>query len=119
MADDPGDLLSLFRYWLTTPDDKSFVGLSNYLTVLTDPLFWQDTLNTVIIMVVTVAVELVIGFAFAMVMHRIVFARGAIRPRSSSLRHHHRGLGVRLAVRLQPQQRLRERLVRVAALDQP
>lgn len=71
--------LSLFRYRLTTPDDKSFVGLSNYLTVLTDPLFWQDTLNTVIIMVVTVAVELVIGFAFAMVMHRIVFARGAIR----------------------------------------
>ena len=71
--------LSLFRYRLTTPDDKSFVGLSNYLTVLTDSLFWQDTLNTVIIMVVTVAVELVIGFAFAMVMHRIVFARGAIR----------------------------------------
>jgi multiple sugar transport system permease protein len=29
--------------------------------------------------VVTVGVELVIGFAFAMVMHRIVFARGAIR----------------------------------------
>ncbi|WP_395656815.1 carbohydrate ABC transporter permease [Nocardioides sp.] len=71
--------LSLFRYRLTTPDDKSFVGLGNYATVLTDSLFWQDTLNTVIIMVVTVAVELVIGFAFAMVMHRIVFARGAIR----------------------------------------
>jgi multiple sugar transport system permease protein len=66
--------LSLFRYRLTTPDDKSFVGLSNYGTVLTDSLFWQDTLNTVIIMVVTVAIELVIGFAFAMVMHRIVFA---------------------------------------------
>ncbi|GAA1762303.1 sugar ABC transporter permease [Nocardioides hankookensis] len=71
--------LSLFRYRLTSPDDKSFVGLSNYGTVLTDSLFWQDTLNTVIIMVVTVAVELVIGFIFAMVMHRIVFARGAIR----------------------------------------
>ena len=71
--------LSLFRYRLTTPDDKEFVGLSNYATVLTDPLFWQDTWNTVLIMVVTVAVELVIGFAFAMVMHRIIFARGAIR----------------------------------------
>jgi trehalose/maltose transport system permease protein len=31
------------------------------------------------IMIVTVAVELVIGFAFAMVMHRVIFARGAIR----------------------------------------
>ena len=71
--------LSLFRYRLTTPDDKSFAGLSNYVTILTDSLFWKDTLNTVIIMVVTVAVELVIGFAFAMVMHRIIFARGLMR----------------------------------------
>jgi multiple sugar transport system permease protein len=71
--------LSLFRYRLTTPDDKGFVGLGNYVTILTDSLFWQDTLNTVIIMVVTVAVELVIGFAFAMVMHRIIFARGVMR----------------------------------------
>jgi multiple sugar transport system permease protein len=71
--------LSLFRYRLTTPGDKAFIGLSNYVVVLTDSLFWHDMWNTVIIMVVTVAVELVIGFAFAMVMHRIIFARGIIR----------------------------------------
>ena len=71
--------LSLFRYRLTTPDDKAFVGLNNYVVVLTDSLFWKDTLNTVLIMLITVAVELVIGFAFAMVMHRIIFARGAMR----------------------------------------
>lgn len=71
--------LSLFRYRLTSPNDKEFIGLSNYGTVLTDSLFWKDTVNTLVIMVVTVAVELVIGFAFAMVMHRIVFARGAVR----------------------------------------
>lgn len=71
--------LSLFRYRLTAPDDREFIWFSNYATVLTDSLFWQDTWNTVLIMVVTVAVELVIGFAFAMVMHRVVFARGAIR----------------------------------------
>jgi multiple sugar transport system permease protein len=71
--------LSLFRYRLTTPDDRAFVGLSNYTHVLTDSLFWKDMGNTVLIMVVTVGVELVIGFVFAMVMHRIVFARGAIR----------------------------------------
>ena len=46
--------LSLFRYRLTTPDDQEFVGLGNYGTVLTDSLFWQDTWNTVLIMVVTV-----------------------------------------------------------------
>lgn len=71
--------LSLFRYRLTAPDDKEFVGVGNYLTILGDKLFWQDTWNTVLIMVITVAVELVIGFVFAMVMHRIVFARGAMR----------------------------------------
>mgnify|MGYP000860291821 CR=1 FL=1 len=70
--------LSLFRYRLTTPDDKSFVGLSNYLTVLTDPLFWQDTLNTVIIMVVTVAVELVIGFARGAIRTSILIPYGII-----------------------------------------
>ncbi|WP_183100533.1 carbohydrate ABC transporter permease [Nocardioides pelophilus] len=71
--------LSLFQYRLTSPDEKEFVGLGNYATVLGDGLFWKDTVNTVIIMVVTVAVELVIGFVFAMVMHRVIFARGVIR----------------------------------------
>ncbi|MGI9085958.1 MAG: carbohydrate ABC transporter permease [Aeromicrobium sp.] len=71
--------LSLFSYTLTAPEEREFVGLSNYLTALSDSLFWRDTANTVMIMVVTVAVELVIGFAFAMVMHRVIFARGVIR----------------------------------------
>jgi multiple sugar transport system permease protein len=71
--------LSLFRYRLTTPDDREFVGLRNYGTILTDSLFWRDTWNTVIIMVITVGVELVIGFGFAMVMHKIMIARGLMR----------------------------------------
>jgi multiple sugar transport system permease protein len=71
--------LSVFNYSLTAPDDREFVGLSNYGTALTDSLFWETTLNTVFIMVVTVAVELVIGFAFAMVMHRVIFARRSVR----------------------------------------
>ncbi len=71
--------LSLFRYQLTTPDDKEFVGLRNYWTALTDSLFWRDTWNTVLIMIVTVVIELIIGFVFAMVMHRVIFARGIIR----------------------------------------
>jgi multiple sugar transport system permease protein len=71
--------LSLFRYRLTTADDKSFVWLGNYGHILTDSLFWRDTVNTIIIMIVTVAVELVIGFGFAKVMHRIIFARGVMR----------------------------------------
>ncbi len=101
--------LSLFRYRMTAPDAREFVGVQNYLNVLTDPLWWRAVANTVFIMVVTVLVELVIGFAFAMVMHRIIFARGHhpdVDPHP--VRHHHGRLGVRLAVRLQPQQRLRQ-----------
>lgn len=71
--------LSLFKYRLTAPDDREFIWFGNYVTVLTDSLWWNDILNTVIITVITVSVELVIGFAFAMVMHKIVFARGVIR----------------------------------------
>ncbi|MDQ4052333.1 MAG: sugar ABC transporter permease [Actinomycetota bacterium] len=71
--------LSVYDYSLTAPDDRDVIGLSNYLTALTDWLFWKTTLVTVLYMVVTVAVELVIGFVFAMVMHRVIFARGVIR----------------------------------------
>jgi multiple sugar transport system permease protein len=71
--------LSLYRYRATAPDDREFLGLDNYLSVLTDQLWWRDVWNTVVIMVVTVGVELVIGFAFAYVMWKIIFARGVIR----------------------------------------
>jgi multiple sugar transport system permease protein len=71
--------LSLFSYRLTDPEGRQFVGLRNYAVVLSDALWWQDVLTTVIITVVTVAVELVIGFGFALVMHRIVLGRRAVR----------------------------------------
>ncbi|MSZ78046.1 MAG: ABC transporter permease subunit [Actinobacteria bacterium] len=71
--------LSFYNYSLAAPEDREFVGLSNYLTALTDQLLWRDIAITVMYMVVTVAIELVIGFVFAMVMHRVVFARGVIR----------------------------------------
>ncbi len=71
--------LSLYQYRATAPADRQFIGLDNYVTVLTDQLWWKDIWNTVVIMVVTVGVELVIGFAFAYVMWKIIFARGVIR----------------------------------------
>jgi multiple sugar transport system permease protein len=71
--------LSLFSYRLTDPAGRDFVGLRNYSTVLTDSLWWTDVATTLIITVVTVAVELVIGFGFAMVMHRIIFGRRVVR----------------------------------------
>jgi multiple sugar transport system permease protein len=71
--------LSLFSYRLTDPGGRKFVGLSNYGVVLRDSLWWQDVVTTVIITVVTVAIELVIGFVFAMVMNKIIFGRRSVR----------------------------------------
>jgi multiple sugar transport system permease protein len=71
--------LSLYSYRITDPSGREFVGLRNYGVVLSDSLWWSDVATTVLITVVTVAVELVIGFAFASVMHRIVFGRRLVR----------------------------------------
>jgi multiple sugar transport system permease protein len=68
---------SLFNYRLTDPGNRSFVGLRNYLVILSDGLWWQAVLVTVLITVVTVAVELVLGFALALVMSK---ALASIRP---------------------------------------
>ena len=50
--------LSLYNYSLTAPEDREFVGFGNYLTALTDQLFWKTTGVTVLYMLVTVAFEL-------------------------------------------------------------
>jgi len=68
---------SLFNYRLTDPDNRSFVGLSNYGVILTDSLWWQALAVTLVITVVTVAVELVLGFGLAMVMAK---ALKSLRP---------------------------------------
>ena len=72
-------VMSTYRYRLTDPAGKEFVGLSNYLTVLTDPIWWSAFGTTAIITLFSVAVELVLGFAFAWVMYRIIRGRGFIR----------------------------------------
>jgi multiple sugar transport system permease protein len=71
--------LSFYSYRLTDPAGREFVGLRNYGVVLTDGLWWQDVGTTVLITLVTVAVELVIGFSFAMVMHRVTLGRRLVR----------------------------------------
>ena len=71
--------LSMFSYRLTDPAGREFVGLRNYGVVLGDSLWWRDVATTLTITVITVAVELVLGFGFALVMHRIIFGRKAVR----------------------------------------
>ena len=70
---------SLFSYRLTAPGEKHWVGLENYRVVLADSLWWTDFGTTMLITVITVVVELFLGFVFAMVMYKLVFGRGLVR----------------------------------------
>lgn len=72
-------VLSLQRKDLRFPGDGGFVGLDNYVTVLSSPLWWSSLGNTVFIAVVSVIIELVLGMVLAMIMHRAIFGRGAVR----------------------------------------
>jgi multiple sugar transport system permease protein len=71
--------LSLQRYDLRFPEDRSFAGFANYASVLTSSYWWQAFLVTVIITVISVAIEFVLGLALALVMHRTIVGRGLTR----------------------------------------
>jgi multiple sugar transport system permease protein len=71
--------LSLQRYNLATPGDTEFVGLQNYITVLSDGYWWTALAVTLAITAVSVAIEFVLGMALALVMHRTIFGRGLVR----------------------------------------
>ena len=71
--------LSLLRADLRFPSERTWVGLTNYITVLSAKLWWLDLGHTALITVVSVALELVLGMLLALVMHRAIFGRGLIR----------------------------------------
>jgi carbohydrate ABC transporter membrane protein len=70
---------SLFKHRLTDPGAQKFVFLENYLIILRDPLWWQAFGTTAFITIVTVVVELVLGFLIALAMAKIILGRGLLR----------------------------------------
>ena len=71
--------LSLQRYNLAQPDDIAFVGLDNYVTVLSDRYWWTALAVTAAITLVSVAIEFALGLTLALVMHRTIFGRSVVR----------------------------------------
>jgi len=59
--------LSLYDAKLTRMSRKFFVGLENYQELLTDPLFLKSIQNTAVLTASSIAIEVVLGFAFAKV----------------------------------------------------
>jgi len=72
-------VLSLQKLDLRFPDQTEFIGFANYGTVLSSELWWLDVWNTLVIMIISVAIELVLGMLIALVMHRAIFGRGVVR----------------------------------------
>ena len=72
-------ILSLQRFDLRFPDEREFVGLSNYVDVLTSSLWWTDVANTLGLTLVSVSIEFVLGMGIALLMHRAIFGRGVVR----------------------------------------
>jgi multiple sugar transport system permease protein len=71
--------LSLQRNNLATPDDTAFIGLDNYITILTDRYWWTALFVTLAITVVSVSIEFVLGLTLALVMHRTLVGKGLVR----------------------------------------
>jgi multiple sugar transport system permease protein len=74
--------LSLQRADLRFPAENEFIGLTNYVTVLTAGRWWADVFHTVVLTVLSVGIELVLGMLLALVMHRAIFGRGLVRTAS-------------------------------------
>lgn len=70
---------SFQNYELTDPFHRGFVGLKNYIDILTDDLFWFTLKNTLIFAVLSVVLQLVVGFAGALLMNSATKAVGLVR----------------------------------------
>lgn len=71
--------LSFFRADLRTPDANEFIGLSNYVTVLSSSIWWTAFGITMFLTVIGAFLELALGMVLAIVMHRTIVGRGLVR----------------------------------------
>lgn len=62
---------SLSSSALTSPDDRSFVGVDNYVDVLSSRTWWLAVAATLVILVVVVLLQLLLGLAFAVALRRL------------------------------------------------
>lgn len=71
--------LSLFDYRLGHRAAPRFVGLGNYLYVLSDPMFWQSLRQTLFFSCFSLAFELVLALGLSVVLARPMRAVGLMR----------------------------------------
>jgi trehalose/maltose transport system permease protein len=72
-------IYSVLKYKLDGVTPPSFVGLSNYLFILSDPDFWLAVQNTLIFSVFSVTLECVLGLTVALVANSNFKGRSILR----------------------------------------
>ena len=72
-------LLSFFRFRLQTGPVRTFIGLDNYIQMLSDGRFFNSLFFTLLFTVLTVAIEVILGLIFAQLMNLPFKGRGALR----------------------------------------
>lgn len=70
---------SLRSYWLFAPDKATFVGLRNYLSLLETPQFGQTVGRTLVFALGSLALQLVLGYALAALLHHDRRGFGVLR----------------------------------------
>lgn len=71
--------LSLYQYSLARPNDVHFVGLANYADVLRQGGLLFSIWITLVYTVVSVALEFLLGLAFALLLNREIRLQGIVR----------------------------------------
>ncbi|MDI5965033.1 sugar ABC transporter permease [Streptomyces sp. SL13] len=73
-------LVISFTQWnALSPQNRKFTGLSNYATVLTDPMLRKAVLTTVELTLAVVVVSLLLGLGLALLLDRKFKGRGIVR----------------------------------------
>lgn len=72
-------LLAFTDTGLADPDTGVWIGLDNFLWLLGDPDWWQAVWNTAVFTGFSVALELMLGFAFALLLNSSIPGRQGLR----------------------------------------
>jgi len=62
--------VSFFKWNLAVPGSLKFIGISNYLKIITSDIFWNSVFNTFSMVVASVSLQLFIGMIMALLLTR-------------------------------------------------
>lgn len=71
--------ISFFDWKIIPGQESEFVGLANYQTAFADKIFWLSMRNTAGYAVVTVAGQMIVGLALAILVHRVIIGKRFFR----------------------------------------